>query len=225
MSYDIEDIFRRIKQLLPARWFGEETPVLDSILRSYSVPWAKIRDFIDFVVCQTRVTTSYDKWLDLAAWDYFGSRIKRYRLETDVVFRRRILFELNRDKCTRTALYQCLVFLTGHPPKIFEPCSPGDTGCYGLSATSGLGTLGYGLSGGWGSLSLPFQIFVRIRRPVQEGIALVNGWNGFEGGFGAGRSVYVGLSSYSSGLTEAQLYEYIGRTAPAGTRIWVAIEP
>ena len=224
MPYNRQDIFHRLKVLLPPRWFGEETPVLDTVLNALAVGWLNVHELLDFVRLQTRVRTSFGPWLDLTAQDYFGHRLKRRRLESDRSFVRRIINELNRDKCTRAALHDILLFLTGRPPLIFEPANPCDAGCYGLSATGGHGTAGYGVAGGWGSLDLPFQVFVRVRRPLTEGVAMINGWGETAGGLGAGQSSYITLETTASSLTDEELYAHIHDTAPAGCRIWVSIE-
>ena len=225
MPHSRQDIFHRIKALLPPRWFGEDTPVLDVVLNSLAAGWLNVHGLLDFVKFQTRIRTAFGDWLDLAARDYFGHRLKRRHVETDKSFRSRVMHELNRERCTRTALHECLLFLTGRPPLIFEPANPYDTGCYGLSATTGRGTAGYGMAGGWGSLVLPFQVFIRVRRPSAEGVAMINGWGGNAGAYGMGLSAYITLEENSSSATDMELYDYIHATAPAGCRIWVAIEP
>ena len=189
MIYDSADIFRRLKATLPGRWFGEDTPVLDSILNSLSVGWESLFNFLDFAMKQTRVSTATDIWLDLVARDYFGERLRRRQHEADGSFRSRIRQELLRDRCTRVALYDLLVDLTGRPPIIFEPTNPLDTGCYGSLTPIVMGVSGYGTSGGWGSLNLPFQTFVRAFRPESAGVAMVNGWGGSIGGFGVGQRI------------------------------------
>jgi hypothetical protein len=198
---------------------------LDSVLNSISAGWAGQFDLLCYTRAQTRIGTAFGTWLDLIAWDYFGHRVRRWLLETDVAFRGRIKIELLRDRCTRAAIYDLLSDLTGRPPIIFEPTVPSDTGAYGSLISSGPGVIGYGTSGGWGSLSLPFQVLVRAFRPVTPGVAMVNGWGSGVGGFGIGQSAYIDLAMNSVHVSDSELYQDVCRTAPAGTIVWMSIEP
>ena len=224
MSYDARDIFLRIKSMLPARWFGEETPVLDQVLNSLAAGWASVQNLLDYARAQTRISTSFEGWLDLTAEDYFGSRLRRRRSEDDRRFRRRIVFELRRERCTRLALRDALYFLTEREPFLFEPAHPFDTGCYGLSAANGHGVAGYGVAGGWGNLSLPFQVFVRVQRSPVPGVAMINGWRETAGAYGAGQSSYISTDATDASVTDDEIYECIRRTLPIGCIAWVAID-
>jgi hypothetical protein len=219
------NFLQKIKATLPAQWFGEETPILDSVLNSMSAGWVGQFDLLSYTRAQTRIGTAFSTWLDLIAWDYFGYRLKRWLWETDDAFRSRIKIELLRDRCTRLAIYDLLRDLTGRPPIIFEPTVPSDTGGYGSLISSEAGAAGYGISGGWGNLSLPFQVFVRAFRPVTLGVAMVSGWCSSVGGFGTGQSAYIGLAMNPVQVSDSELYQDVCRTAPAGTIVWMSIEP
>lgn len=225
MTYSQQDILRRIKATLPNRWFGEKTPILDSVLISLSAGWFQLFSLLDYVRMQTRIRTAFDGWLDLIALDYFGHRIQRRQQETDNSFRERIRIELLRDRCTRPALYDALQTLTGRPPIIFEPTNPQDTGCYGSRDSKDIGTAGYCTSGRWGSLDSPFQAFVRAFRPATAGIAMINGWGGSIGAFGVGLSAYISSDTNLSYATDSEIRQVIIRTVPAASIIWVSIEP
>ncbi len=54
MDYDQQDIQQRIKAALPCRWFGESTPVLDSILASLAAGWVGLFDLLGYVRLQSR---------------------------------------------------------------------------------------------------------------------------------------------------------------------------
>jgi hypothetical protein len=222
MSYNQSDIFSRIKKLLPSRWFGEDTPILDSVLNSLAAGWIGFFNLLAYVVSQTRIGTAFDRWLDLIASDFFGYRVQRRTNESDDSFRARIILELIKDRCTRQALFQSLLEATGRPPTIFEPANPGDAGCYGLTA-SGEGTAGYRVSGGWGSLDLPFQTFVTAFRPTTPGVSMINGWSGDYGAFGGGRSAYMNGGSTIQQVTDAEIYREVTRVKPAGSIVWVSI--
>jgi hypothetical protein len=225
MTYSQLAIFNRLKATLPSRWFGDDTPVLDAVLNALSAGWAGLFNLLTYTITQTRIATATDSWLDLIAHDYFGYRIQRRAQENDGSFRGRILKELLRDRCTRAAIFDLLADLTGRAPTIFEPANPHDTGCYGSSTSQQGGVIGYGISGGWGSLELPFQAFVTAFRPETTGVAMVNGWNGMLGGFGTGLGSYIAAGTNSSQASDAEICESVSRIAPAGTVIWMSIVP
>ncbi|MGA3000247.1 MAG: hypothetical protein ABSE20_00835 [Acetobacteraceae bacterium] len=225
MLFDQQNILKRIKATLPVGWFGENTPILDTVLNSLAAGWVGLLGLLDYVTMQTRIGTATDGWLDLAATDYFGSRLQRRLQETDSSFRQRICMELLRDRCTRAAIYDTLLELTGRPPVIFEPTNPQDTGCYSTSVTTEIGCVGYGISGGWGNLNSPFQAFVTAYRPVGTGIAMINGWDGSIGGYGVGLSSYTSLNTNSAWADDPEIYETIARTAAVGSIIWTSVQP
>jgi hypothetical protein len=224
MTYSQQDILIRIKATLPSRWFGESTPILDLVLGSLAAGWVSLFNLLNFVRAQSRIGTATGIWLDLVAQDYFGRRLQRRLRESDGLFRKRILFDLLRDRCTRAAVYDILLELTGRSPIIFEPTNPQDTGCYGSSGSAERGRAAYCTSGGWGNLNLPFQAFVRAYRPQSASVAMINGWGGGIGGFGAGSSAYISSETDLSRADDSELYESVARTAPAGTIIWMSIE-
>lgn len=224
MIYDRSSILYRLKATLPNHWFGESTPILDSVLNALSAGWTELFILLNYTTAQTRIVTSTDSWLDLIALDYFGYRVKRRSQEVDSSFSSRIRGELLRDRCTRAAIYDVLLDLTGAPPTIFEPANPQDTGCY-ASLTSTEGSLaGYGVSGGWGNLNMPFQALVRAVRPKPAGVAMVNGWGGNLGGYGDGLSSYISSGMNSAQATDTEIYQNVSRTAPIGTVVWMSIE-
>ena len=224
-TYNQQDIFLRIKALLPSRWFGDETPLLDLVIQSLSTGWDGLFGLLSFVRAQTRIMTSSGHWLDLSAADYLGARFKRRQSEADRFFRQRIIAELRKDRCTRGAMRQNLTDLTGVPPQIFEPSNPMDTGCYGHLGTSALGQTGYGLAGGWGNLYLPFQAFIQVFRSSAPGVSMINGWGGSGGGYGAGQSAFLNTDLDRQLITDTEIYESIAQSAPAGCIMWVAIHP
>jgi hypothetical protein len=225
MALNQQDILRRIKATLPAGWFGENTPILDSVLNALAAGWVGLLGLLDYVTMQTRIATAFNGWLDLVATDFFGCRVQRRLQEPDASFRQRISAELLRDRCTRAAIYDTLLELSGRPPVIFEPTNPQDTGCYSALDSTEAGCFGYCISGGWGSLDLPFQAFVTAYRPALSGIAMINGWDGSIGGFGAGLSSYASANTNSSWAEDAEIYETTAHTAAACSIIWMSIQP
>jgi hypothetical protein len=225
MPFDQPNIVQRIKATLPAGWFGEDTPVLDSVLNSLAAGWVGLLGLLDYVTSQTRIGTAFDGWLDLVAVDFFGPRLERRFQESDVSFRQRIQAELLRDRCTRAAIYDSLLALTSRPPLIFEPTNPQDTGCFSTAGVTEAGCFGFCISGGWGNLNSPFQAFVTAYRPIPVGVAKINGWGGSLGGFGTGLSSYINDNSNASWADDSEIYETVAQTAAAGTIVWISIQP
>lgn len=219
------ELLVRFKSLLPSRWFGDETPVLDALIGAMTSGWEFVFQSIDYVSRQSRIGTSTDMWLDLSGQDFLGPRFARRGRETDNSFRNRLLFELNKDRCTRQAMVRCIEHVTGRVPDVFEPANPGDTGCYASASGLSHGAIGYGSSGGWGSLTMPFQAFVRVRRPLPAGAGMVSGWGTASLSFGGGLSAYTGTPSLDRPISDADIMREISSVAPAGSCIWVAILP
>ncbi len=159
MTGDQADMLARLKAVLPTRWFADTTPILDGLLSGLAITASWAYQFLATVRLQTRLNTAVDAFLDIAAQDFFGTRIRRAPGQADAAFRITILREMFRPRATRPAFIAGITDLTGRPPTVFEPSRPGDTGAWN-------GRLGYGVAGHWGSLSLPNQVFITAYRPT-----------------------------------------------------------
>lgn len=212
MLGDPTDMLSRLRAALPARWFPDVAPLLDGLLSGLAQAGAATYGLVQYAHTQARIATATNLWLDLVAADFFGIRLQRRAGEADGPFRVRIQRELLRPRATRPALVAQLHDLTGRAPWIFEPSRPADTGVWG-------GWAGYGVAGGWGSLSLPFQLFVVARRPAGSGIPLVPGYGA--GGYGVAGE-YVALNMLS-GVTDADIFATITAVMPAAATAWTRI--
>jgi hypothetical protein len=222
MVGDQQDMVSRLKAVLPLRWYPDDTPVLDSLLNGLGWAWASIYSLVQYARTQARISTAQDVWLDIAARDYFGDRTRRRVGESDDRFRSEILRDLIRDHGTRASVLHVLLDLTGRTPIIFEPANPCDTGGYVGAAGAG-GGVAYGVTGGWGSLNLPFQFFVTAYRPLGGGIAVVAGWNSGVGGYGAGAIEYADLSLIQGQVTDADINAAIIDVLPVAVIGWTRI--
>jgi hypothetical protein len=211
-----DDITRRLKAVLPNRWFGDETPVLDAALGGLSSVWSWAYDLLSFTAAQTRIATATGIWLDMIARDCFGARIARKPGQSDESLRGRVQRELLRARGTRAALIELLTELTGRSPIVFEPARPADTGAWCVGAS-------YGGAGAWGSLSLPYQCFVTAFRPRGTGIALVGGWAAPAGGYGQGALEYASLDMVEGQVTDADINDAVASVMPAATVAWTRI--
>jgi hypothetical protein len=237
---DTQDFIGRIRAALPARWFpltqpgfSSATPVLDAILTGLANTWSWFYSLYAYVNLQTRIATATDTWLDLTALDFLGGTVFRKPGEPDARFSTRIRKEIVRLRDTRAGLVQALVDLTGRTPTVFEPAMAYDTGGYGFTGMTTGTHLAYNMvSGGYGSLALPFQCFVQGLRPFGGGIPLVGGYYLGSGWAGGG---YSTLTSFNGALEWAQLSQSIGQVTdldidhaivsvmPAATIAWTNV--
>lgn len=198
----------RLRALLPVGWFGDTTPVLDAVLSGFGACFAAIYTLIGFTISQSRIATATGGFLDLVCLDFFGSQLSRRLGEPDAALRGRIDNEMLRSRATRESVASALLELTGNPVSIFEPRRPADCGGYCA------GGAGYGVAGGWGNLSLPFQFFVTVPRPSGGGIATVAGY-----GTG-GPLVYASAGQIGQPISDADIYGAIPPLLPTATTAW-----
>jgi hypothetical protein len=226
MTGDLVDIFLRLRSALPKRWFAEKSPNLHALLTCIAGPWVWLYDLIQYSIRQTRIATASDEWLDLIAVDYFGSGLRRRVGEADTAFGVRIRAALLREAATRSAIASGLQDLTGIVPVIFEPANCMDTGGYGTAAgdpalqSTGLA---YGQAGGWGSLNLPYQVFVTATRPLVPGVAMLAGYGTFGGGYGQGSLGYVALSLLPGQVTDTEIQDTLRDLLPINAVAWLRI--
>jgi hypothetical protein len=211
MIGDISDMAARLRSLVPEGWFADDAVVLGGLLDGLGAAWACIYALIQFVVQQARISTASGIFLDMISVDFFGNSLPRLPLEQDSAYVRRIKNELLRPRGTRSAVSTALQQLTGRAPVIFEPALTSDTGGYTL------GGVGYGVAGGWGNLSLPFQMFITAYRPQGSGIAQLAGY-----GTG-GIPVYGDPDMEATPIADASIVSGIPRLLPAATVAWVRL--
>jgi hypothetical protein len=211
MTGDPPDIVGRLKAVLPARWFPDQTPVLDTVLTGLSTGWSSLYALLATVRLQSRIATATGQFLDGASADFFAGRLPRRNTETDDVFRLRIKQQLAREHATRAAVAAVITDLTGHAPIIFEAGRVSDTGGY---ATGGFA---YGTAGAWGSLNLPFQVFVTAKRAQGVGIAEIAGYGT------PGPLARASLAAAAGQVTDADIYTAIASVMPTATRAWTRI--
>ena len=216
MTGDQNDILGRLKAVLPSRWFGDSSPVLDGLLSGLAAGWASVYGLLEFAGAQTRLSTASGVWLDIIARDFFGSRVARLSGQSDEALRSRIDRELFRQRGTRAAIVAVLTDLTGRIPTVFEPARPADTGAWGSA-------LGYGVAGGWGSLGLSFQCFVTAFRPHGNGIAQVAGWGTAAGGYGVGTIEYASLAMSQGQVTDSDISAAVASVLPVACTAWMRI--
>lgn len=209
---DQTDIFSRLQSLLPGGWFTDSSVFLSGLLAAGARTLSWCHTLYLYARRQTRIATASDGWLDMAAFDFLGNRVKRVGGVPDDVFRQQIMMSLFREQGTRQAIVTILEEITGNTPEVFEPQCPGDTGVYG-----GPG-LGYGMAGGYGSRLMPYQAFVVAYTKKRADTASVAG-NG-----SASRGEYVPRERQTGEATDAQIYAAVAAAKMEGTVVWVRVE-
>lgn len=222
MTGDTADMLARLKAVLPAGWFPDETPVLDALLTGCATAASWLYGLLGYVRQQTRIASATDGWLDIVAADFFGGRLQRNG-QSDTDFRNRIQREFVREHGTRRAVVSVLNDLRGRTPVIFEPARPADTGGYAASSRTVAAGLAYGTVGGWGSLAYPFQCFVTAYRPTTAGIPQVAGWGTNRGGYGGGGIEYATLDFVAAQVADTDIYNAVASVMPVAAVAWTRI--
>jgi hypothetical protein len=217
MTGDQSDIFSRLKAMLP-RWFGDDTPVLDTVVNGLAAMLANVYSLYAYAKQQTRLLTMSDAWLDLFAGDFLGDKLHRKANESDAQYRARIQINMFRERGTRAGVIKVLQDVTGRTPIVFEPQRPADTGAYSAPNS------GYGMAGGYGSLMLPVQAFVTAYRPAQSGIPNIAGYGISTAGYGiASQADYASINQAIGAVADADIFAAVDSVKPSGTTLWVRL--
>ena len=212
---DQQDMFGRLKALLPP-WFGDSNPVLDAILWGMAQALAWAFSLYLYAKMQTRIKTASDGWLDLIAFDFFGTKISRKSGQSDSSFLNTIIINLFRERVTRKSVSQVLFDLTGRYPTIIEPQRPADTGAYGIAC-------GYGAAGAYGSLLMPYQAFITAYRPLNQGFPFIGGYGSSVGGYGQPSQLEYASLAQAQFIQDADLIAAVEAVRPAGSIAWMRI--
>lgn len=215
-------MLRRLKVVLPTKWFADKTPILDTILAGPSEVLCSLHGKISWITRQVRLRSADGPCLDDLVTDYLGTKITRRTHEDDTSFRDRVCRELLRERGTRHAVVSALHELTGRRPALFEPRHPSDTGAYGDPSNPSPRALAYGLQGGWGSLSHPYQCFITAFRPLGAGTAPGFGWGG--GAYNIGHMAYADQSIHKGRVSDDDIMTAIQANLPLGTVAWLRID-
>lgn len=215
---DFDDIHSRLQALLPAGWFGDKSPVLDVVLSSCALSLTWCYSLYAYARLQTRIATASDSWLEIAARDFFGTRLIRDEGMPDNVLRRKISKSLFCERGTRQAIIITVKELTGLAPTIIEPLRPADTGGYGIPTT------GYGMDGRYGSRSIPYQAFVIAHRSVKSDTT--DDCPQYETSDISSHSAKENddMTMSSGKATDAQIYAAIAAVKMQGTIVWVRMQ-
>ena len=212
MLGDVADFVSRLWRVLPPRWFGDTAPLTDAVLTGFGVAWSSIYTLTGAVRAQARLLTASGGFVDSFAKDFFGEALPRRSAEGDAGYIERIGYELLRPRGTRAAMTVAMTQMTGQPTAVFEPARPMDTGGYAV------GGVGYGVAGGYGNLNLPYQSFLKVRRPHGAGIAQLAGYDT------GGVLAYGNLAMVQTPVSDSDIYAAAAAILPAGSTVWVQIQ-
>lgn len=213
---DNADVLARLKSVLPS-WFPQSTPILDGVLSGFAQIGAWGYSLLQYTQAQTRIATATDGFLDLAAFDFFGLRVRRKAAQPDAVLRGVIKAEVLRERDTRRGMIKALTDLTGTPVSIFEPSYAYDTGGYNTYG------LAFDETGAWGSRDLPFQMFITVVEPIGAGVPNVAGFDTGYGAWGGGYSSLIDKNAITGNVTNQDIYDTVEATRAAGVTCWVNI--
>jgi hypothetical protein len=213
---DTNDVLARLKSVVPA-WFPQSSPILDGVLSGFAQVGSWAYGLLQYTKAQTRIKTASDGFLDIALLDYFGNRIRRKLSQQDAVIRAEIPAEVLRERGTRAGMLKALLDLTGSPATIFEPGYAYDTGGYDSYS------LAFDTNGGWGTYSLPYQMFITVVQPTGAGVPNVAGWDTTFGAWDGGYSCFIDQSAITGTVTDQDIYDTIEATRAAGVTAWVNI--
>jgi hypothetical protein len=216
MTGDTQDFLGRLKLVLPARWFGDTTPILDALLTGLASAWSGLYQLLTFLKTQTRIATATGIFLDIASVDYLGGKLPRRAGEADAAYSARIRANLLTPRATRASVTQTLTTLTGRAPAIFEPLNATDTGGYNVS-------LGYNTTGGYGSVNLPYQFLLTAFRPNSTPISNAGGYNDGPGGYNTGLMFYTDATQFAGTVSDTEIYAAVAAVLPTSTIAWTQI--
>ncbi|WP_051949301.1 hypothetical protein [Methylosinus sp. PW1] len=164
---DFDDMMLRLRSHLPKGWFPDVAPGLDAVLSMPATAFRYVWDQIVDAKAQSRISTATGVWLDLAAYDFLGTRVMRRKDQSDDSFRTRVKAEILRERVTKAGMKKMLTDLTGKTPTIFELWDANFSG--GLDA-------GFYLDySPLGETSLPYQCLMDVPRQPTTGEAWVGG--------------------------------------------------
>lgn len=165
------DFARRLRLLLPSGWFPvyqgdevEDAPVLQALLTGFGSVLAHVWNLRSFARRQTRLGTTENAFLDMAATDFFGpAGLSRLHQEKDSHFRRRLVSSLVAPRNTRVAVSEAVRRISGAAPRLIEPDTVRDCGAWNFSGGYGSGRSRYGTPVGG-------QFFVEVypKLPIEQ---------------------------------------------------------
>ena len=251
---DQDDFVGRITRELPRRWFADDATVVSGALNAFAQVGATCYALVQYARAQMRLGTMSGGWLDLFALDYFGDRFPRrtrtddaYRsdIEAELLRERatragiaKALTDLTGTPPTIIEPWSagdCGAYDGAGLAYAGQDYVAAEAGGYDLSGAYDTGTTGYDVEVGatgnsspgmgcWGSLEVPYQMFVTAYRPVGGGIPGASGTDTGGKGYDIGAFAYVDESENVSPVSDDEILAAVAATQAAGVTAWTRIE-
>lgn len=220
MADDASDTDLRQRAVTPAGWFPAlaDAPVLRAVFSMSKSLGMWMATLVLYVRLQTRLSSATGGWLDLAALDFFGLRLRRRAGQSDAALRARILAELLRPRVTREAMRRLLLDLTGREPRIFVPGHPGDALGWDVPQW------GWDTTGGWGSLDMPGSVFIDVYRSITTGVPRIPGWDISAGGWDQSVASWISEEQAADAITDDDILQAMLANVAEGITIWTKIQ-
>lgn len=175
MTGDVTDMRARLRALLPP-WFPApgSAIALDAALTGIATLLAGAYGVIAYAQQQIRLLSASGPFIDLFAYDYLGTLLRRYPDDTDASFAARVFAFLLMPRIVRSGIRKMLTTLTGRPPGILALWNPQD--CGGWSDGKIGSIMGWSTAGCWGEI-VPNQLTIVAYRPFGvPGVPNQGGW-------------------------------------------------
>jgi hypothetical protein len=209
----LQNVLTRLKGAMPP-WFPYVAPIKDAVLTGMANIFADCYSAFMDAKANMRIPTTTGAFLDLTAFDFFGSSFLRQKNQADPAFAAAIVKEIFRERVTRKGIVQAVADATGGQVQAFEPFNIKDCGGYGQGRF-------YGKAGRYGNYALRGQMFIDVIMPINDiGIAL-NGYGQKYGGYGISRNVYIYETAQTGFASRLDAFRAVLNTKATGIACYV----
>lgn len=218
-----ETFAARIADLYPRGWASDDAKQSGNffaLLLAFGNQLQAIQGELAYALNAQRIQTETSPELDIASVDFFGGILPRPSGMNDADYAALIIGSLFQAVATRPALQQALTRLTGVPPRMLEPWSPGDTGAWD-APVSFWNADSVVTPARWGNGGIRYQGFIET---VPPGIPAIGPNNPV---LGWGSVAYWNVPGYLFAILQSAdentVNDLITRLHAYGTTVWVKL--
>lgn len=213
----------RIGATFPNGWAGSSAKITGNAAALFKA-WGEGLSFditsLQYALAATRIQTAIGDALDLAAEDFFDSKLPRLGGESDASYRARILAAMLPAGATRAAVKAAVAAVTGGPVRIIEPWQTSDTGVWdGTTQFWDVDSPQNPLR--WTMGREAYQGFIECTLPSQTTIGANPFWGWDAGALFFDEPNGCWIDVIGNGLTPETVYAVINAVRPFGTIAWV----
>ncbi len=217
LNLSTAQILAYIQGKLPCTgWFAEAARISGTVAYALCFGLASalsgVMGVAQFVALQIYLQTTSGDFLDLWAYDFFGTNVLRKSGESDLSFMGRLSALIFAPTVTKAAITQALSATGFTEPVVREAFSPKDTGAFGAVSYFNAGSR-------FGSRGYPGQIFVEAGIPSTSSSGTISAFG--ESYFNTGPAFYA--SPPIVALDLADLYGLVNLIRAAGIKAWVKV--